>query len=444
MLQQKASRLEGDKLGATAWYCVLVLTLGYVVNYLDRGILVILIERIKADLRLSDTMIGLMTGPAFTLVYGIAGIPLARLADRSSRRNIIAISMLVWSAMTAIGGLAQSGIQLLLARTVVALGEAGGYAASQAYVADLVPRRKRAQAIAVLMVGSPIGTFIGLAIGGLIAHHYSWRITLFAAGMPGIFVVALMLMTLDHGNRRVTHEAVSAAKRRLVTKSLLKKPSILFAMAGSVCYSITFSSFQTWGAPLMSRVHHLDIATIGLLLGTANILAAVSGGIIGGWFVSRYGRDDIRWNAMVPAFLSLATLPSYLVYIHATSVPVAMTGALFGMFFQTASLGTIVSIFQVVAPPSVRAFIASFYVLINSVGIGAGPLLIGLLNDRWHASMGSTAIQSSMTIAAFFLVPACLLLWLASRTIRRDAEAMEVLESDVSPVSYPTTAKAPA
>lgn len=418
----------GDTISTGTWYVVIVLMLGYVVNYLDRGILVILIEKIKADLKLSDTMIGLMTGPAFIFVYAMAGIPLARLADRTSRRNVIAVSMVVWSAVTALGGLAQTGSQLLMARTAVGLGEAGGYSPSQAFVADLVPRSKRAQAIAVLMAGSSIGTFVGLACGGLIARHFGWRAAMIAAGIPGIFVALLIYFTLDHGNRQDVQAQVSPAKRRQIGTALLKKPAVLFGLAGSACYSITFSSFQVWSVALISRVHHLDIATIGLLLGTANAVASVSGAILGGWVISRFGRDDVRWNALVPAIAGLIALPSYLVYIHANSVPVAIAGALVGLFFQTACLGSIVSIFQVIATPSVRAFMASFHVLVTSIGLGSGPLLIGLLNDRWHLAQGAGAIQSSMTLAAFFLLPASLLLWACSRTIRRDASAMDELD----------------
>lgn len=428
MLQSQADQRTDDHITAATWYCLFVLMLGYVVNYLDRGILVILIEQIKDDLHISDTMIGLMTGPAFVFVYALAGIPLARLADRTSRRNVICVSMVVWSAMTALGGAAQNGIQLLLARTAVGLGEAGGYSPSQAYVADLFPRGRRAQALAILMIGSPIGTFVGLAAGGMIGRHYGWRTALFAAGIPGIFLALLIFFTLKHGNLGVSHASASIAKRRQIAKLLLKRRSILFALAGSACYSIVLSSFQIWGVALISRVHHLDMATIGLLLGTANMVAAVSGGITGGWLISKFGRDDIRWNAVVPAFASLTALPCYLVYIHATSIPFAMTGALLGLFFQTAALGSIISIFQVIATPSVRAFMASFHVLITSLGLGTGPLLIGLLNDHWHGTLGTGAIQSSMTIAACFLLPASFLLWSASRTIRRDAEAMEALE----------------
>jgi Major Facilitator Superfamily len=255
-----------DAFSSRAKWSLVLLTVINAVNFLDRGILNILLEPIKADLALTDVMLGLITGFGFTLVYSIAGVPIARLADRISRTRVLALGIILWSVMTSASALARSGTQLVMARVGVGIGEAAGFAPSQTLLSELFPVGRRAAALAIWSVGSPLGTFVGLAAGGYLSVHFGWRTALFSAGVPGLLLSILAFFTLKDNRHQAADTAGSPMFPPIDSglRSLLRRPSILFTLAGSAFFAVTFSALASWGPTFFHRVHHLDLQAIGL------------------------------------------------------------------------------------------------------------------------------------------------------------------------------------
>ena len=226
-------------------YVLFVLTGVYAFNFIDRQILVILSEPIKADLGLSDGQIGLLTGLAFAFFYVILGIPIARYADKANRKNIVAVALTVWSAMTALSGLAQNFMQLLLARVGVGVGEAGGSPPAHAIISDYYPPKKRATALSIYSMGVYIGVFLGFLVGGIIGKIYGWRIALFALGIPGILYAILVYYTVKEPPRGLTDQVKDMNQSSFidVLKVLFSKKTFLFTHF--ICEVSTHESTKT-------------------------------------------------------------------------------------------------------------------------------------------------------------------------------------------------------
>jgi len=264
-----------------------MLTLVYMFNFIDRQILVILSEPIKAELGLSDTDLGWLTGLAFAALYVILGIPIARFADKSNRKNVVVASLAVWSAMTAISGRAQNFVQLFLARIGVGIGEAGGSPPAHSIISDYFPPEKRATALSIYSTGIYFGILVGYIVGGLIAKFYGWRMAFYAKGR------------LDP-----TGEVKETPKLKEVIKALLGKKTFLFvALAGG------FNTFGTYGVgnflpSFLQRVHGVDIATAGIVLGLATGIGGMIGTYLGGFLADRFQGRDKRWYMWVPLWMS--------------------------------------------------------------------------------------------------------------------------------------------
>jgi predicted MFS family arabinose efflux permease len=408
-----------------AMWSLALLTAVNAVNFLDRGILNILLEPIKAELALSDVDLGLITGFGFTLVYSVAGIPIAKLADRINRAHVLAIGIAFWSVMTSLSSLARSGAQLAIARIGVGVGEAAGFAPSQALLSDLFPANRRAAALAIWSTGSPLGMFIGLAGGGYLAAHFGWRTALFAAGIPGILLSVLSVATLGAKHHRAARAESSAVQPPAgsALRKLLGRPSVLFTLAGSACFAVAFSAFAIWGPAFFHRVHHLDLPSTGLTLGTAYAAAGILGALSGGWIIARLAAGAAAWSAAVPTVACFMGCPCLVLFAFAPNVTLALIGALGGFTCLNACIGPILSVYQIVAPAQVRAQIAALHTLVAGVGLGLGPLLVGIINDGLQRTLGAASIKWSMLAGALWLIPAGVSLLLAARWIDFDIKA---------------------
>jgi predicted MFS family arabinose efflux permease len=423
-----------DAFSTRATWSLVLLTMINAVNFLDRGILNILLEPIKADLALTDVMLGLITGFGFTLVYSIAGVPIARLADRISRTRVLALGIILWSVMTSASALARSGTQLVMARVGVGIGEAGGFAPSQTLLSELFPVGRRAAALAIWSVGSPLGTFVGLAAGGYLSVHFGWRTALFSAGVPGLLLSILAFFTLKDNRHQAADTAGSPMFPTIDSglRSLLRRPSILFTLAGSAFFAVTFSALASWGPTFFHRVHHLDLQAIGLQLGTAYASAGIVGALSGGWIIARYSRGAPSWSAAIPGIACLLACPCLLLLAFAPGIAAALIGALTSLVCLNACVGPILSVYQIVAPRPVRTQIAALHTLVAGVGLGFGPLLVGIVNDAFQGTLGAISIRWSLFSSSLWLIPAGACLLLASRKIVSDSKTAGLPGVDVS------------
>lgn len=307
---------EAARTGPTpryAWYVLAVLVAVYVMNFVDRQILAIVLEDVKAELGASDTAMGFLSGPAFVLFYTLAGIPIARWADRGSRRFVIALGLVVWSAMTAACGLARDFGQLAVARFGVGIGEAAGTPPSHSLISDYFPPERRATALSIYGMGIYLGVLFGFLGGGYIRDLFDWRTAFLAAGAVGVPLALLLRLTVREPARGASeHDAVDTETPPLreVLRILFGQRSFVWLTLAACCQALSGYAILSWGPAFLIRVHGMAVSEIGLQFGLIAGIGGAVGVTTGGFVADRLGARDARWYVWLPAILALATAPS--------------------------------------------------------------------------------------------------------------------------------------
>ncbi len=378
---------ESPGTGRRGTYAISLLTAIFALNFLDRQIVTILAGPIKAEMGLSDTQIGLISGLAFALFYALLGLPIAMLAERFNRVWIIAGSAGLWSVMTALCGATMNFGQLFLARLGVGIGEAGCIPASHALIADTVDPARRASALSLFSLGIPIGTLLGMVMGGWIAAEYGWRAAFLVAGLPGIALAALLAMTVRdprHGSAWSGSSREATAYPPLVLRSairsLLAIPSYRQALAAGTLASMgSFGITAFLGIYVQAR-HGLTLPQTGLLLGLVIGIAGGVGSAAGGMLVDRIGTRAA--HAQVPGLAVLVTAPCLAGALLVDNAVIAFILFVLGTAASTLWYGPTFGLFQGVSGPHRRAVAIAFFTLsANLIGLGLGPTLIGIASD---------------------------------------------------------------
>ena len=411
-----------------ARYVLGVLFLVYVFNFIDRQVLSILLEPIKADLGVSDTFMGFLTGFAFVFFYTFAGIPIAGYADRGSRRGIIALGLLVWSSMTAFSGLARSGFQLALARIGVGVGEAAGTPPAHSLLSDYFPPERRATALAIYAMGIYIGVAAAFMGGAWVGSQFGWRTVFFAVGLVGIPLAILVRLTvreLPRGSAEA-EPVVPVAPVALgpALSTLLRNRSFVWVVLGTSIQSLSGYGIMTWGPTFLIRQHDLPLMEVGFTLGIPIGLMGGFGVWFGGWLADRMGRRDERWYMWLPALETTLLIPFALAFILLDDLFWALVA--FYPFYLLGAMyvGPMHSTIQGLVRPNLRARAsATNLFVVNMIGLGLGPLLIGMLNDAFASRWGEGGIRYSMLTAAMIGALSSGVFWLASRHLREDLEA---------------------
>jgi predicted MFS family arabinose efflux permease len=399
---------------------LLALTVSYAIAFIDRQVLAILQESIRKELHLSDSQLGLLTGFSFALFYALLGLPLGRLADRWNRRNVIAISMVLWSAMTAITGYAQNFLHLLLARIGVAVGEAGVSPSSSSIISDLYPSRHRATAMAFYTIGTQIGTLLGFSLGGWLNDAVGWRAAFLLAGLPGLALALFLLMFVKEPARATPLQgsaSFSDGIRDLVAHRTIRRLAPAIAVSALVAY-VPFS----WAAPYLIRVHHLSTVEVGIWLALASGIGGIIGSLGSNFIADRLGVRDARWYLWLPAIVASLNAPFLWAAFAVPSGSFARALLLFPFAFGSMYAGATLSVVHRIAAPRFRATsTALFYLITNIFGIGLGTWLIGIASDLLKPRFGSASLKyallSIVPLAAFITA---VLYVFASRTINED------------------------
>jgi predicted MFS family arabinose efflux permease len=390
---------------AYANYVLAVFFFAYVVNFVDRQILAILLDPIKEDLGVSDTFMGFLTGTAFALFYATAGIPIARWADRSVRRSVVAIGMTVWSAMTALSGMAQTATQIALARVGVGVGEAALSPPAHSILADYFPPERRATAMGIYSMGIHVGILFGLTAGGWLSDNVGWRQAFFVVGIPGLFLALLVRLTVREpvrgGTEPKAREAAAADETipsaGEVLRHLWGLRSFRHLSFATGLTAFSGYAFASWGPTFLRRVHDMSGSEAGTSLGFAIGISGAIGSVLAGVLADRLARRDVRFYMWVPAFAALAPLPFTLFFFFhgdpTLALMVAFPGLLFGAMYQ----GPIFSTVQTMAPLRMRSVASAILLfIINMIGLALGPQTVGVLNDTVFASYGNEAIRYSL------------------------------------------------
>lgn len=405
-------------------YVMFLLVLVYTLNFIDRQIVGILAVPIKADLGLSDTQLGLMGGLAFALFYTGLGIPVAMLADRGSRTWIMTAALTIWSAMTAVCGLAQNFWHLFLGRLGVGIGEAGGVAPAYSLIADYFPPHQRARALSVYSFGIPIGSALGIVIGGFLASRIDWRFAFFAVGLAGIALAPLFRLTVAEParGRYDAQPPTRPAHFGQILGTLATKPSFWLMSLGASSSSMMGYGIFFWLPSFFVRSYGLSLLEASLVFGAALLIGGIAGTWLGGVLADRYGaRGQYAAYVLIPAVAFLGTVPFYAGAVLSPNLLVSFLALLVPIALGLLWLGPVLSAIQHVVPSGMRATASAVFLFINNlIGIGAGTVVLGILSDSLQDRFGDDSLRYAILAGAGFYVIAAVLFGLAARRLGRD------------------------
>lgn len=397
---------------------LLLLLLAYILNFLDRQILGILAQPIKADLNLTDTEFGAIGGLAFALLYSLLGVPLALLADKTSRSGVIAASLAVWSGFTALCGTTAGYGQLFLYRLGVGIGEAGGVAPSYALIADYFPPERRARALAIFSLGIPIGLAAGTLIGAYIAHTVSWRAAFLVMGIAGVLLAPVLRFIVRDVPRKPA--SVLQPPLRDAFAILARKPAFWLLAFASSASSLCGYGLALWTPSVLMRSFGLDLLSTGNFLASLLLIGGSAGVFAGGWFADRLGAADRGWYAKLPAIAWIVTAPAWAFGLLAPNLWIAWPLLLVGNGLNILWLGPVTTAVQHLVPRPMRSTASASFLLINNlVGLGVGPLLMGHLSDVLKSTYGVDSLRNAAVACTGFYLLAALLMFSAVRPLRR-------------------------
>ncbi len=388
------------------WYVLIIMMLAYTINIADRYVMSTVLEPIRLELNLTDGGVAFLTGVSLALFYVTMGIPLSWIADRYNRRNLLAASITIWSAMTALCGMSQGYMQLLLARIGVGIGEAGGTPSCNSIVADYFPAGRRAMAMTIFALGAPIGAWLGADMAGYVAAEYGWRMAFYVLGVPGVLLAIVIMLTIKEP-KRGRLDAVADSD----TPTLAETLKFIWSQKGMVHAIMGSGLSALWGWGLMwftptfiQRAYGLDVGEAGGVIGPIHLVMGIGASLLTAWLVGRPAYTDprkvLRLLAVVTAF---ATVPSFCAY-YTNSLQVA---TLMWWIFIPAIyfyIGPTMSLLQNLAPPKMRAMVIAVSLLVANVfNLIVAPQGIGLLSDYFAGPKGADA--ESLRIALLILAP---------------------------------------
>lgn len=409
------------------------LTLISSINYLDRSLLGLALPAIKAEMHVSDTALGLVSGLAFLLFYSLLGVPIAWAADRWSRRNIIAIGLAFWSLMTMATGWVANVWQLALTRFLMGAGEASGIAPSNSMIGDLFRDKRRPLAMSIFGTAVSISSILFFPLMGWIGQHHGWRSMFVAAGVPGV-VVALLFVLL------VREPARGQAERTVVRNQRESVGTTIRFLAGSRTYlaltaTATFMGLNVFAAGIwiptfLQRVHGMSIAETAALIGPLRGIFGFAGILLGGLMIDRLIRVQPHWRATVPAIACFLVVPVELAFLLSNSRAVWIAAFAASAFLVLVHQGPLFAMVMSVTRLRMRAMAVSILVLCSALlGQASGPAIIGALNDGLAPSLGPNAIRFSLLVIVASAFAAGLCLLAAGRFLDADiARAQEPAE----------------
>jgi predicted MFS family arabinose efflux permease len=453
---------EGDATGSASallsrgyrtWLVVVLLVLS-ALNFADRAVLSVLAQPIKEDLKLTDSELGILQGLGFAILYSVLGLPIGWLAERVSRKNLIAACVAVWSVMTAACGLAGSFMSLLLGRVGVGIGEAGFQPPASSLLADHFKANRRASVMAIILLGSPIGFLIGQSVGGIVAATWNWRAAFYVLGIPGLIAALVTWITLREPPRGLAEGAITTAAApsvREVFVTLWAKPAFRHLLAGFTISGFAMNAVAQFVLPFYLRGFGLPLATVGVVFGAIAFSSNGLGMLVGGFGFDRLSRHDLRWPLWGPAAMFVIAAPLYLGAFSATSATVSMTFIWFANFTLATYLAPSSATMQNLIGPRMRAMTSAIVAMVAGLlGAGLGPTLLGVASDRYASAFfqggdfiascpgglappggaealdlacraaSTSGLRAALISALAFFAWAALHYLLAARTLRRD------------------------
>ena len=419
-----SSTTQHDQIYKSRHYALAILVVVYTFNFIDRQILSILLEPVKTELGLSDTAMGMLTGFAFAMFYATLGIPIARYADRSNRRNLIAAALGIWSFFTALSGLAANFWHLLIARIGVGVGEAGCSPPAHSMIADYYPAEQRATALGIYSLGIPFGIMFGLFAGGWINEYFGWRMAFFVVGLPGILLALSVRFSLQEPPRGMAEGRADTADQPGVKETLVylwQKKSFRHMSFAAALTAFVGYGFIVWAPAFLIRSYGMSTGEVGTWFG---LILGIPGGIgiaLGGYLADRFGAKDTRWYLWTTAIALVACVPlNYVVYAADTafvSLWAMVLPVLLGNFYQA----TTFSQTQGISSLRMRAVAAGILLfIINIIGLGLGPQLVGVISDLLSDQYGVESLRYALFICSLVYIWGAFHYFMAGRYLKDD------------------------
>jgi MFS family permease len=407
-------------------YALGLLTVVYVVNFVDRQILSILLQSIKEDLQLSDLQLGLLSGTAFGLFYATLGIPIARLADVFSRKGVMAICLLIWSGMTALCGTAGTFAVLLSYRVGVGIGEAGGSPPAHSMISDYFPPERRATALGIFSLGVPLGILVGFLAGGWLDQTLGWRQAFLVVGLPGVLLSAVVALTLKEpprGHSEGIATTAAAPSAGEVIRFLWRARSFRHVSVGSGLYAFVGYSVVTWAPAFLIRSHGMSTGELGTWLALIFGVGGAIGTVGGGLWADRWAATDPLGRVYVPCIALAVAFPfSFVVYLtdNTTLALAALCApAVLGLMYQAPAF----AVTQSLATPMMRATAAAVLLfVVNIIGLAVGPAATGALSDVLEPRFGDDSLRYAMLCISLVLAWASFHFWRAGKTLEADLD----------------------
>jgi len=395
-----ATATEPKASAAYSYFVVCFLAVVYTLNFLDRQIVSILGKDISAELHLTKTQFGLLGGTSFALLYTTCGIGVAFLADRFSRKWIIALACAIWSLFTALCGTAQNFTQILLYRMGVGFGEAGGSPPSYSLISDYFPAERRGLGLAIYSLGVPVGSMLGAFAGGKLALAYGWRTAFLVVGAPGIILAILMLLLVREPKRGRLDVLLDGATEHAPAEPILKSIAGFFAnrtlaLTAVSCAMSAFVGYAglVWNPQFLEGVKGMAAGDIATYYALALGLTGIVGTIASGWLADKLGKRDRRWFAWIPAIAFTLSIPFWFGMLWAPTWQLAMLFLLGPMLMNQAYLAPALTVAQNAVAPAQRTMTGAILLFVlNLVGLGVGPVYVGWIADKMEPAHGDQAL----------------------------------------------------
>jgi len=406
-----------------------ILTVVYMLNFVDRQILSVLQEPIRAEFDLNDTQLGLLQGLTFALFYVSVGIPIARWADLGNRRNIIALAVGTWSFMTSLTGFAQNFLQLLLIRIGVGVGESGGSPPAHSIISDLFKPNERARALAIYSTGITLGIFLAYVFGGWVSDNYGWRIVFIVLGIPGVIIAFVVRFTFIEPKRGMYDESPTSHQPPPVidvVHYLASRKSFLHLSMGSALHA--FAGYGTM-AFLVSfyvrtyQIPHGNISQITLPIGIIIGISGLIGNFSGGYLADRLGLKDKRWYLWIPAISTLVAVPFAVAAFLVNDINLSMALYAMPLMLGTMYLGPVIATAHSLVSPSMRALTSAIlFFILNLIGLGLGPTFLGMVSDLLKPQLGADSLRYAMIIAFMGYGWSAIHYFMGAKYLRADLE----------------------